>query len=87
MKEPVYILAPGTKVVTHDVLDDHMLPAMLVNQKYKDARRPATPATLHGYVAGHGGDVYWAKHDDGGEAVYCFTEFELAVQPESDGGR
>lgn len=34
-----------------------------------------------GMGIGHGGDVYWVRHDDGEIAAYCFDEFELAPDP------
>lgn len=82
MKEPHYVLPPGTKIKTHDELDPAIPGALLVVSRFVEARRPSTRATLHGYVPGHGGDVYWAKHDDGAEAVYCYTEFELDADRE-----
>lgn len=75
MKEPDYILNPGTRIVTHDVLGSTL--GILVKEPYLDARRTSTRAMLGNYVAGHGGDIYWAKHDDGTVAVYGWQEFEL----------
>lgn len=85
MKEPEYILPAGTRIVTHPELDPRMPGAMMVSGRFIDARRPSTKAELRGFVPGHGGDVYWALHDDGGQAVYCFSEFELDLSTPTKG--
>jgi hypothetical protein len=76
MKQPNNILATGTKVITHAELEPTF--GMSVPQLNLDSRRPSIAGKIHGYVPGHGGDVYWVRHE-GIEAVapYCFTEFEL----------
>jgi hypothetical protein len=67
-------------VTTHDKLESTF--GMSVPQRNIDSRRPSMAGTIHGYVPGHGGDVYWVRHP-GVEAVapYCFTEFELDENP------
>lgn len=77
MKEPEYILPNGTRVVTHEYLGS--TGGMLVAQKFLDARRPSALGLIWGIVGGHGGDVYWVKHDDGTGAAYMFDEFERVV--------
>lgn len=72
---PTYVLEPGTKIITDQVLGTTA--GMMVRSDYLAARKPATKAVLGTYVGGHGGDVYWAKHEDGTVSVYCWTEFEL----------
>jgi hypothetical protein len=76
MQQPTKLLDPGTKVITHAELGTTF--GMSVPQRNIEARRPSMAGTIHGYVPGHGGDVYWVRHD-GVEAVaaYCFTEFEI----------
>jgi len=49
---------------------------MLIAQRYLDARTAGVTGTLHGYVPGHGGDVWWMKHDDGTESAYSTRELE-----------
>ncbi len=76
MREPEYILANGTKVVTHAELSTTS--GFLINPVHLSARKPSAAGVIAGVVGGHGGDVYWVKHEDGGPvAAYCFTEFEI----------
>lgn len=76
MNEPDQVLAPGTRVLTDNVLDTTS--AMIISVDAIAARRACAFAIITGFVAGHGGDVYWARHDDGTVAPYSWTEFELA---------
>lgn len=39
-------------------------------------RRECGVGVVVGVVGGHGGDVWWVRHDDGMFAPYCFDEFE-----------
>lgn len=78
MEEPRFVLARGTRIRTHPHLGS--TGGMLIAEKHLRARRPNALATIGGWVPGHGGDVYWAYHDqDPIAACYCFTEFELEV--------
>jgi hypothetical protein len=53
---------------------------MFITPMCLERRRPnAVGTTLH-WVPGHGGDVWWVKHEDGQVAPYVFNEFELAEQ-------
>lgn len=74
MKEPRHILEAGTKVLTHQVLEPTT--GMMIRQDYLDARRPNAKATLGDVVPGHGGDIYWARHEDGSVAAYGWMDFE-----------
>lgn len=86
MKEPDQILRAGTKVITTELeTDPTFVKAIYVRDEYKAARRPGALATLGMYVSGHGGDIYWAKHDDGSIAVYGWSEFDLASPPQGKG--
>lgn len=76
MNCPTHILTPSTKIVTHAKLDTPR--GMVASAKYLTTRKESAPATIGHPVMGHGGDVYFATHEDGTEAVYCYTEFELA---------
>ncbi len=52
---------------------------MIIAPRHLTARREGVIGTLTGYVPGHGGDVWWLKHEDDGEVgAYCFDEFEPA---------
>lgn len=77
MNAPEHLLETGTKVKTHEKLDDTR--GMLIDSRHLNARTPNAEGVIDGVVGGHGGDVYWVKHE-GVEhhAAYCFTEFELA---------
>lgn len=79
MEEPKYILTQGVQVLTHGKIDGTA--GLLVRQDFLNNRRTNAKATIHGPVAGHGGDIYWAKHEDNTVAVYGWWEFEL-VAPE-----
>lgn len=74
---PKFILDRGTKVTTGTL--DLQTKGILVEQEYISARRPNASATLGHPVGGHGGDLYWATHEDGTVAVYCWSEFELVA--------
>jgi hypothetical protein len=78
MKQPEYTLKNGTRIVTHDALEGTA--GIFVNPVHLGARRHGSTGTIAGVVAGHGGDVYWVKHDGYDDlGVYSFTEFELAA--------
>ena len=49
---------------------------MLIKEPHLDARKPNTEGIVLGYVAGHGGDVWWVKHDDDSVGAYVFYEIE-----------
>lgn len=74
MNQPKYLLDNGTRVVTHDKLGS--ADGMSAGPRYSP-RRASAPGVIAGVVGGHGGDVYWVRHDDGETAAYCFDEFEL----------
>ena len=66
----------GMRVKTNPQLGETT--GMLVVQKHLDACQPNKEGVLGGYVPGHGGDVWWVRHDDGTTGVYVFDEFDLA---------
>jgi hypothetical protein len=81
LDEPRYILEDGTRVRTHAVLDDDTQ-GMIIAARHLEARRSNTVGVIAGYVAGHGGDVYWVRHSEGDAvAAYGFMEFELEPEP------
>ncbi len=81
MESPTYILAPKTKIITHEKLDS--TGGMFVAKQHLDARKPSTTGLIIGPIGGHGGDVYSVHHEDGSIACYCYTEFELVVEKTS----
>lgn len=64
----------GVKVKTNEVLGSTA--GMLIASRYIQARTPNEEGEIVGYVAGHGGDVWWVKHTDGTIAAYSFDEME-----------
>lgn len=76
MDQPEYILKNGTKIVTTTV--DDSTSGMMISPKFLQNRRTDMIGTIWGIVPGHGGDVYWVKHDNGEECAYGWWEFELA---------
>lgn len=59
----------------------------MVHPKHMAARRSSTRGVYRGYVAGHGGDVWWIEHEDGTVGAYCYTELAplTPASPESPG--
>lgn len=82
MDQPTYVLKTGTKIRTNTALESTS--GMRVHPGHLAARRPDLPGIIRGVVPGHGGDVYWVRHEgieDAAAAAYCFTEFELDLNP------
>jgi len=52
----------------------------LVEHRYLVTRTPDKPGVILNYAAGHDGDVWWVKHDDGSIGAYCYEEFEPEVE-------
>lgn len=83
MEEPKTILEAGTRIRTDKVLGS---PAgIFVKEKYLQERKPDTVGIIRGWVAGHGGDIYWVQHEGcegtDGIAAYGWMEFELEPTP------
>jgi hypothetical protein len=54
----------------------------LIKSRHLDCRKAGITGTVSGYVPGHGGDVWWVKHEDSEDiGAYCFTELEAVVMP------
>jgi hypothetical protein len=50
---------------------------MLIAEKHLSVRRLGAVGEITGYVAGHGGDVWWVHHWDTDQVgAYIFTEIE-----------
>jgi hypothetical protein len=49
---------------------------MFVKKEHLDVRKIGITGTLLDYVPGHGGDVWWVKHDDGKIGAYVFNELK-----------
>ena len=76
MRQPEYILEAGTRVRTHETMDDTR--GMLIAPKHLKNRKPNAVGAICGIVGGHGGDVYWVAHvGDNEMAAYGWWEFEL----------
>lgn len=76
MKEPEFILESGTKVVT-TTLDQRTRAAIFTNSRYLEARREGTKGKIVGFLAGHGGDIYWVEHGPNDIGAYGWWEFDL----------
>ncbi len=75
MKEPKVILENGTKVITLEAL--HPTGGLDLSSSVLALRKDGAKGVIHGVVGGHGGDVYWVKHEDGSVAPYGWWEMEL----------
>ena len=81
MDQPEYILESGTRVQVNEKLDTPS--GMLIKAEVLERRTPGVSGQINGVVGGHGGDVYWVRHDgeeDKGSA-YGWWEFELEPVP------
>ncbi len=65
----------GIEIKTNKKLGDTK--GFLINKKNLDARTPNSVGTVLNWVPGHGGDVWWIKHQDNSVGAYLFNEFEL----------
>ncbi len=65
----------GRRVKTHEELGPTT--GFLVKEDHITARKAATVGIVVGYVPGHGGDVFWVRHDLGDAGAYMFDEFEF----------
>ena len=51
---------------------------MLIKERHLACRREGATGRVAGWVPGHGGDVWWVKHDGSDEiGAYCWSELEL----------
>ncbi len=64
---------------------------IIVTPEHFDVRRQGASGTVRGYVAGHGGDVWWVHHDESSEiGAYGIDEIAQIsrdlgpVNPEAD---
>ena len=81
-------IKPGLLVRVHTLGSTN---GMLIQQHYLDARREGAIGIIDGSVAGHGGDVWWVRHENSSEiGAYVFHEFDIydgmlpEPEPESD---
>ncbi len=59
------------------VIADNGTMGMFVKKEHLALRRVGATGTILYYVPGHGGDVWWVKHDACDDiAAYSFTELE-----------
>ena len=64
---------PEMKVV---IIDLHSTKGIFVNKKHLDVREVGVTGTITGPVPGHGGDVWWIKHDETSTVgAYVYDEF------------
>lgn len=70
----LYEVRPNLIVRTADNLGPTT--GMTIKDAYLSLRRPSALGMVQSFVMGHGGHVWWIKHEDGSSAPYAFTEFE-----------
>ncbi len=76
MEEPTQILEPGTAIITHNPLS--LALGILVEEEFLNKRKPGQKGVIVKYVDGHGGDIYYVKHDNSDDiSVYGWYEMEL----------
>ena len=76
MKEPEFVLNPGTRVRTSTPLGS--TGGFMIAERHIEARKPGVIGVITSYVPGHGGDVYFVAHiGDTCTAAYGWQEFEL----------
>lgn len=67
---------PGIRVKTTQLGDTI---GMTIVPKHLDVRREGVTGTVQDYVPGHGGDVWFVRHDGSDEVgAYVFYEMEPA---------
>ncbi len=50
---------------------------MFIAKEHLQVRKVGVTGTIKSWVPGHGGDVWWVKHDNSDEiGAYVFDEFE-----------
>jgi len=78
MKEPSHVLPPGTHVQVHSELEAPR--GILIKEDILQRRTPGIKGQVCGFVPGHGGDVYWVRHDgeENTGSAYGWWEFELS---------
>lgn len=71
----------GRKVRTNAFFEDDATVGMMIRPDYLANRRASMDGVALDYVPGHGGDVWWVRHDIEGQdpiiAAYCTNEFQL----------
>ncbi|MFA5413239.1 MAG: hypothetical protein WC348_01725 [Patescibacteria group bacterium] len=60
---------------------------MAVKPKYLQARRLGARGKIMNYIAGHGGDCWWIRHDDGTIGGYGYMEFQRVRSKRRTGER
>jgi hypothetical protein len=87
------LIRPGLRVKTRDALGSTA--GYFISETTLQRRRSGVTGQVYGYVAGHGGDVWWVVHDgtpqierDGvltwdanGVAPYGLDEIDVEHQP------
>jgi hypothetical protein len=64
----------GINVRTHARLRDTR--GFMIAERHLLARRTDAAGTVLSWVPGHGGDVWWVRHNDGEVAPYCNDEVD-----------
>lgn len=67
---------PGLEILTNGTLGTTA--GMTIAYHHLSARRPNAKGRVLCQSLGHGGDVWFVRHDLGAAAAYTFTEFQPA---------
>lgn len=68
----------GMNVITAHAFKANATEGMSVHLRHLGARRTSTRGVTDGYVPGHGGEVWWVKHEDGSVGAYSYSELNAA---------
>ena len=72
--ESIESIKPGLRV---KVAKLHKTTGLLVAQHYLDDRRLGAIGVVGNWIAGHGGDAWWVRHEDGTIGAYCSCELSV----------
>ena len=82
----------GILVRTNKHVDDpDSTKGFLIKEEYITARKSNVAGQVQSYVPGHGGDIWFVRHEDGSVGAYGFPELDrldMTVQEigEEEGG-
>ena len=72
-------ITPGLHVRVHTLSSTA---GMLINPKHLEVRREGATGYVRGFVAGHGGDVWWVEHSDRLDEIAAYSFHEIEPHPE-----
>lgn len=69
----------GMRIKTNDTLGT--TEGFTIHEQHLKGRVTNTEGVVTRHVPGHGGDVWFVRHNDGSIAAYADDEFELSETP------